>query len=92
MIPEFDRTRWLFFGANHSQAVRIFRVHRIGLLKKDGSGFELMKWSMPQKDMGIEGWIVESLLLVAVLAAELAEKTPNVWSDHKALMAPGTEQ
>ena len=88
MIPEFDRTRWLFFGANHSQAVRIFRVHRIALLKKDGSGFELMKWSIPQKDVGIEGWIVEGLLLVAVFAAEQVEKTPNVGGDHSALMGP----
>ena len=35
VIPEFDRTGWLLFSANHSQAVGIFGVNRVGLLKQD---------------------------------------------------------
>ena len=49
---------------------------------------ELYERAIPQKDVGIEGWVVEGLLLVAVFAAEQVEKTPNVGGDHSALMGP----
>jgi hypothetical protein len=38
--------------------------------------------------VGIQGRIVEGLLLVAVFAAEQVEKTPNVGGHHSALMEP----
>ena len=43
---------------------------------------ELYERAIPQKDVGIEGWVVEGLLLIAVFAAEQVEKTANEFLDE----------
>mgnify|MGYP001446800610 CR=1 FL=1 len=92
MVPQFDGTGGLLLGANHPQAVGGVGGHRVGLLQQDGSWSELWKRPVPQKNMGVEGGIVEGLLLVAVLAAEQVQKAPNIGIDHSASVGPGAEQ
>ena len=63
-------------------------INGIGLFEQNRPWMELYERAIPQKDVGIEGWVVEGLLLVAVFAAEQVQKTPNVGGDHSALMGP----
>ena len=75
VIPEFDHTWGLLLSPDHPQPVGIARINRVSLFQKDGSGPEMVQWAITQKDVGIERWVVEGLLLIAVFPTEQAEKT-----------------
>ena len=88
VIPELDGAGGLLFSADHAQPIGMLGINGIGLFEQDRPWMELYERAIPQKDVGIQGWVVEGLLLIAVFAAEQVEKTPNVWGDHSALMGP----
>ena len=73
VIPKLDGAGGLLLSADHAQPIRMLGINGIGLFEQDRPWMELYERAIPQKDVGIEGWVVEGLLLVAVFAAEQVE-------------------